>query len=393
MTSFGLAWRSTSRDPLRAVLAVAGVAAVGALLFDMLLLSRGLIVSFRDLLDSVGYDVRVTASEALPTLGPPIEAAAATAARIRGLPEVDEVVILRVGRAEVDGRPANLVGSGARARGYWTITRGEGLPDRPPAAGGPHPALLTESLALVLGAEPGSVVRVRGAETFPEVEMVVVGIGRSAFDAPGDRGLLTSLAGFEAARGGTRPDEADVLLIASRAPYGATAAVDAIRQARPDLHPFSNEQFLSRLDRTDFSYFRHVSTVLSTVTLLFACLLVATLLTVSVNQRLGEVAALRALGFSRRRVVADLLWESVFLVGIGGTLSVPAGAGLAVWLDGILTSMPGLPERLHFFVFEPRVAWTHAALLALTAVLAAAYPVWLATTLPIAATLRREVVS
>jgi hypothetical protein len=39
--------------------------------------------------------------------------------------------------------------------------------------------------------------------------------------------------------------------------------------------------------------------VLTTVTLAFALLLISVLLTVSVNQRLGEIAALRALGFSR----------------------------------------------------------------------------------------------
>src|SRR2546428_3654926 len=33
-------------------------------------------------------------------------------------------------------------------------------------------------------------------------------------------------------------------------------------------------------------------------------------ISVSVNQRLSEMAALRALGFSRRRIAATLLWES-----------------------------------------------------------------------------------
>ena len=45
-------------------LGVLGVAAVGALLFDMLLLSRGLVLSFRDLLDRAGFDVRVLATDA-----------------------------------------------------------------------------------------------------------------------------------------------------------------------------------------------------------------------------------------------------------------------------------------------------------------------------------------
>ena len=53
-------------------------------------------------------------------------------------------------------------------------------------------------------------------------------------------------------------------------------------------------------------------------------MLITVLLTVSVNQRLGEIAALRALGFSRRRMAADVLWESVLLVGLGGLLSAAA---------------------------------------------------------------------
>ena len=52
-----------------------------------------------------------------------------------------------------------------------------------------------------------------------------------------------------------------------------------------------------RFSRVEFSYFRQISTVLTTVTLSFGFLLITVLLTVSVNQRLGEVAALRALGF------------------------------------------------------------------------------------------------
>jgi hypothetical protein len=49
MNAIGFAWRSLVRQPARAALGILGVAAVGALLFDMLLLSRGLIVSMQDL--------------------------------------------------------------------------------------------------------------------------------------------------------------------------------------------------------------------------------------------------------------------------------------------------------------------------------------------------------
>ena len=52
MTSMALAWRTVTAERARAALAIVGVAVIGALLFDMLLLSRGLLVSFRELLDS-----------------------------------------------------------------------------------------------------------------------------------------------------------------------------------------------------------------------------------------------------------------------------------------------------------------------------------------------------
>ena len=117
------------------------------------------------------------------------------------------------------------------------------------------------------------------------------------------------------------------------------------------------------------------------------------LLTVSVNQRLGEIAALRALGFSRNRVVADVLAESVLIVGTGGILSLPAGLVLASWLDRILKRMPNIPADLHFFVFEPGALSIHVILLAVTAVAAAVYPMTIVARLPIAATLRDEVTS
>ena len=66
---------------------------------------------------------------------------------------------------------------------------------------------------------------------------------------------------------------------------------------------------------------------------------------------------------------------------------------LARGLDGILKPMPGIPGGMHFFVFEPRALALHAALLAATAVAAALYPMQLVARLPIAATLRNEVVS
>jgi ABC-type lipoprotein release transport system permease subunit len=116
-------------------------------------------------------------------------------------------------------------------------------------------------------------------------------------------------------------------------------------------------------------------------------------LTVSVNQHLDEIATLRAIGLTRGRVVAGIFWESIVMVGTGGVFAVPIGFVVAAWLDRILRRLPGIPTGLHFFVFEPRALALYVVLLSAAALAAAAYPMRIVAGLPIAGTLRREVVS
>ena len=406
MTAWGLAWRTLVHHPARALLAIGGVAVIGALLFDMLLLSRGLLVSFRDLLDTAGYDVRVMAAQGSLAHRVPLSGATSLADAIRRLPAVDKVGVIRTAPAvasvpggDATGAGVVLVGSSEGAIGNaWDIVKGSPLPPAP-ADGNPAPFIVSTKLASMLRLEPGSTLRIRVAlpgspSALPTLEGRVSGIGAFQFESGDDYTVATTLPAFRLAHGATiGDDEADLVLVASRPAAGAGAAVEAIAKLRPDLRIFSNEQVVEQFNANAFSYFRQISAVLSSMTLAFAFLLVATLLTMLVNQRLGEVAALRALGFPRRRIAANLLCESALLVGIGGLAALPLGGVLAVVLDRILRSMPGVPERLHFFVFEPRTVALHAGLMALTGIAAALYPIWLAARLPIAETLRREIVS
>ena len=404
MTAWGLAWRTVARSPARSVLAVSGVTVIGALLFNMLLLSRGLLVSFRDLLDAAGFDIRVLAGQGSMLHRPPIADAASLAEAIARLPEVQRVTLVRTDTAQatVPGRrepvtSVALVGTTDSATGaFWTIMKGSSLPSVT-APNDPPPLIVSTGLASELQLEAGSALQLRlllpgSASALPPVIARVAGIGVFAFEAADEYTVATTMQGFAAAHGLPDDGQAEMVLVASRPGAGLSAA-DAIARLRPELRVLSNDQVIEQFNQNAFSYFRQISTVLSLMTLAFAFLLIATLLTMSVNQRLGEVAALRALGFPRKRIAANLLCESALLVGVGGVAALPVGALLAVILDRILRDMPGVPARLHFFVFEPRTVLLHAALLCVTGVLAALYPIWLAARLPIAATLRREIVS
>ena len=390
----GFAWRSLVRQPARASLGVLGVAAVGALLFDMLLLSEGLVLSMRDLLDRTGWDVRAGLSGDPPAVdrSPGLTDVPRTLADLSALPSVRAVIAVRFAEASADG-PAGesiaviLQGISDTSRVPWTLMRGGD-------ATGADQVVVNQALADALRIGPGAFVTLRvscgsGTQSLPPVRFMVTGIAQFPFQEPDEAAAAGSLASIANACG-VADDRAHMLLVASSGDAAATAA--AIRHARPDLTASTNEDLVVRLQQTGFTYFRQISTVLTTVTLSFAVLLIAVLLTVSVNQRLGEIAALRALGFTRGRVAADVLAESLLIVGSGGLLSLPLGLALASGLDRILKRMPGIPEALHFFVFQERTLVIHLTLLAATAVIAALYPVRIVARLPIAATLRDEVI-
>ena len=119
MNAIGFAWRSLVRQPARAALGILGVAAVGALLFDMLLLSRGLIVSMQDLLDRGGWDVRVSAGE-LPSSGLRISDAVDAGEAISKLPSVQAALVMRAATARID----RASGQPLRASSPLETTRG-----------------------------------------------------------------------------------------------------------------------------------------------------------------------------------------------------------------------------------------------------------------------------
>ena len=405
MNPFAFAVRGLIRQPGRAILGILGIAATGALLFDMLMLSRGLVVSMEQLLSGVGFDIRVSATQATPLSGPPITNMADTVAALAALPEIEDVVPLRLGEAQVDigqrSHEVSFMGADVRTRRPWTLVDGRDLTidaatHRRRTMPNDAPILINRNLAQRLNLRPGSLLTLRGACTdnssVPPVTFHVNGIVEFPFDQARQLTAITALKDFARTCGDASQDEADMLMIASRQEVGPAAAVEAIRRARPDLAAVTNEELVARFQQVEFSYFRQISVVLATITMFFGLLLITVLLSVSTNQRLGEIAALRALGFSQKRMVSDVLWRSALLVGSGGLVALPLGLALSIWLDRLLQTMPGIPANLRFFVFEPRALIVYIALLAVTMAVAAVYPMWTVARLPISATLRAEVI-
>src|SRR5262249_30181168 len=133
------------------------------LLFDMLLLSRGLLVSFRELLDSTGYDVRVTATDSI-MLRAPIRHATALAADISDLREVKDVAIIRRSLASLQAigheRDVTVLSVSEKAeRQAWRLVSGSDFSRSKPFA--ESQLVISRRVAESLSLSPGSSAKLR----------------------------------------------------------------------------------------------------------------------------------------------------------------------------------------------------------------------------------------
>jgi len=117
---------------------------------------------------------------------------------------------------------------------------------------------------------------------------------------------------------------------------------------------------------------------------------VGTLTAVSVSERLGLIAALGAIGVSRRRIVGGLVAESMALCVIGGGIGIALSVAVAGYLESILSDFPGLPVAVRFFVVTADSLVTAFILLLVAGTVAGLIPALHATRLEVASILHRE---
>jgi putative ABC transport system permease protein len=219
--------------------------------------------------------------------------------------------------------------------------------------------------------------------------LVTRGIVRWVYDYKGQPSVGTVLPVMQSLSGHRLGDRASLLMVKVREDTAAAVVSARLSAAFPQLEVNSVAD-LVRHFKQRLVYFRQLSYILASMSLVVTVLLIGTLLTITVNERLGEIATLRAIGISRITVIREVLLEGAALTLMGSALGIVLGIVTARYLDGILTSFPGLPASFSFFVPRRESLTTAAIVLLLTGVLAALYPAWLAARSPIAVTLRAE---
>jgi putative ABC transport system permease protein len=372
-----------------------GVAVSAAMLLDMVMLATGMRESFASLLGRSGFTVRVSPRGTLPFDSDATIADAQNATRVmQRLTGITAV-------APVLGATIYVLGSRepvtAFALGVEPTVQGDYrlLAGVDPTAD--NAMVASNALLRATGATIGDTLDV--AVGFdPQLQthvgrrrLVITGRAQFQFLSESDKAAAFRLATVQAMGGADRRDRVSLFMLRTAPNVDPESVRTSIERALPRVTAMSTAGAVAEAERR-LSYFRQLAFILGAVSLIVGFLLVTTIVTVGVNERVGEIAVMRAIGVSKWHVVQQIIIEGIGLSLAGAIAGLVLGLGTASYLNSILRAFPGLPDAIDFFLFQPSSAFRALGLLVLSGIAAGVYPSWRAASLPIAGTLREEAV-
>ena len=383
-----LAFASLTRRRARSLLAVMGVAVSGALLLDMVMLAGGMRDSFRKLLLVRGFQLRIAPKGTLPfdtqaTIGQASE----IIATLRTNPDIVAISPILGLKLRVPNRNVTTVAIGLDGDVQADY---ELLSGRP--VGGTDRIVANQAFADATHSRLGDTLVVALGYDTPRRRLVIAGIGRFFYTAAGEAVVAVPLATLQATGGSATADRVSLFMARARDGVDPDVVRQWIEQRIPRISAISTGTALKQFDQR-MGYFRQLAVILGSISLGVGFLLVTTLVTVSVNERVGEIAVMRAIGVSRQHVVEQIVLEGVALALAGTVLGMGLGLITARAFNAILSDFPGLPAAFQFFVFRPRDAYAAMSMLAAAGALAGIYPAWRAASLPVADTLHGEAIA
>ena len=394
-----LARASLIRHRARTMLAILGVAIAAAMLLDMVMLATGMRESFRQLLLTRGFQLRLAPKGTLPfDTDATIADVSAVITTLRRNADLREISPVLGGSIHIPIRDrdisASVLGIDPAVQGDYELLSGRDVTEA-------NSIVVNLRLLRESGAKVGDTISVSTGYD-PQTRsysgqrtLVVTGTVRFLYGASDQsaaavrRETLQQMNAQSPTRAG---DRASLFMVRVRDGANVEAARRWIEAQLPNVSALSIATAIAQVDQR-LSYFRQLALILGAVSLFVGFLLVTTLVTVSVNERAGEIAVLRAIGVSRTHVVEQIVVEGVFISLVGAIIGMLLGLVTARYLNSILSAFPGLPMAIDFFLFEPKAAWSALGLLIASGIGAGVYPAYRAAGLPISETLRREAIA
>ena len=391
-----LARASLVRHRARTFLAVLGVAVAAAMLLDMVMLATGMRESFRQLLVSRGFDIRLAPKGTLPfDTDATIPSVEAITTVLRSNPDIREIspvlgaaMHIQAAGGDVSG---SVLGIDPKVQGDYELLSGKDVTEPDAMVANDHllnqlHARMGDTLSVATGYDPQT--RAYSGER----KLILTGRVRFIYGAAEQSSAAVRRETLESMAGEAKRDRASLFMIRVRQGADPDRVRDWIETYIPTVSAISIATAIAQVDQR-LSYFRQLAVILGAVSLFVGFLLITTLMTVSVNERTGEIAVMRAIGISREHIVEQIVAEGVAISLVGALLGLGLGLVTARYLNAILSAFPGLPTAIDFFLFQPQAAWSALGLLIISGIGAGIYPAWRAASLPISESLRREAIA
>src|SRR5690349_15378237 len=276
-----LAFASLRRHRARTALAILGVAVSAAMLLDMVMLSSGMRESFRSLLLSQGFQLRLSPKGTLPfDTEATIRDADSLVALLRARPDVGAVSPVLGGQLHfpIAGGGAitsTALGIDPAVQGDYELVAGHN-----PTA--PDEMVANDAVLRALGRSIGDTVRA-AAGYDPQLRTLsgqrvlrIVGRVRFIYLALDQRAAALPISTLRAMNGPGSTDRASLLMVRLRPGADVERERDALSAQLRTVTVISTSEALKQVDER-LSYFRQLAVILGAVSLVVGFLLVTTL--------------------------------------------------------------------------------------------------------------------
>jgi len=370
--------RNLLRRPMRTGLTLLGIVMATATVLALSAMAEGLLGNFANVMSGTGSDLTVAAKQEpgaaiqITLSGidvrygeellsePEVRDVAGTLYTVVALPDIPFFVVLG---QEPDGF----------AIGRFNIVEGQGL-SAPLARSQGRPLILGKTAARSLKRGVGDSLIISGAK------FRILGIYETG-QVMEDGAAVITLA--EAQRLADLYDQVNMYLVKLNEPEQAEEVRARLQDKFPELEilPTSAGGTLARW----LSLIRPFAWSVAIIAALMGGLGMMNAVLMSVIERTREIGVLRAVGWSRRRVLVQVLGESLALAVLGGTVGAALGAGLVT----LISQSPAFSGLLRGALNTNLLLQVLVTALVM-GVVGGAYPAWRATQLTPAEALRSD---
>lgn len=371
MTLAGMVWRNLFRRRTRTLLTVLGISVGIAAVVALTGFARGLERGWRDAYEARGTDLVVTKITSRSPLPAPFEHAALR--EFLESPAIEASAGLLSDMMGIEDSPAVLVFGWELPSFLWEHLRF--TDGRAPQGGAAREAALGKIAASSLGKKTGDPIQIE----FEEFR--VSGI----FESPAlveNGAVILPLEQMQAATG--RAGKVNFLNLRLKERETGAAEIKArLGRLHQGFSALDSAEVASRNSGIEIA--RAMSWATSLLALFVGMFGVTNTMLMSVFERVREIGILLAIGWRRRRVMAMILLESLFLSLLGGALGLAGGIAAATAL-GTSELLRGRLEA----EIGPGLFLTAMGLSVALGLLAGIYPAWRASRLQPGEALRAE---